>query len=592
MTPQTFMDNFGHLAEGPNGIQMLRELILQLAVQGKLVSQDPDDESVVVWFDKMNELKQKHYKVEGIRTEKTLPKIKSNEIPFDIPLSWKWNRLGETTIYKGRQNHEPNQLVSDRWMLELEDIEKSSSRLLQRITVEQRRPKSTKTSFRRNDVLYGKLRPYLDKVIVADEAGYSTTEIVPIVVLEGMDPYYLRWILKSPYFITYVNNKTYGINLPRLNTTDARMTLIPVAPLPEQKRIVAKVDQLMALCDELEQQQQKMVSVRINLNKASLHSLTTASDPSTFQHAWHRIADHFDILYDTPATIQELRQAILQLAVQGKLVPQAPSDDSAEALVNAVHNKKEQLLSTGELKRLPPIPKSKLALNPFLLPSNWEWVRFEDLTIISSGVTKGRKLEGRKLVSLPYLRVANVQRGHLDLSMIKEIEIAEDEIEKFSLQSKDLLITEGGDWDKVGRTCIWNLEIPLCIHQNHVFKARKLLDEQNEKWLELYLNSVPARDYFAGSSKQTTNLASINKTQLRACPVPIPPLEEQKRIVEKVDQLMALCDDLEAKLTQSRSHSEKLMDAIVHNLVNGHSLPSQTEAPNKTAANEQMTLGV
>ena len=132
----------------------------------------------------------------------------------------------------------------------------------------------------------------------------------------------------------------------------------------------------------------------------------------------------------------------------------------------------------------------------------WKWV---------AGYMKGRKLDGRKVISIPYLRVANVQRGFLDLDEIKEIEIPIEESNKYQLISGDLLITEGGDWDKVGRTCIWKEEIPLCGHQNHIFRARKLLDYQNEIWLEKYLNSSIARGYFASASKQTTNLASMNR---------------------------------------------------------------------------------
>jgi type I restriction enzyme, S subunit len=125
------------------------------------------------------------------------------------------------------------------------------------------------------------------------------------------------------------------------------------------------------------------------------------------------------------------------------------------------------------------------------------------------------------------------------------------------------LITEGGDWDKVGRTAIWKAEIPLCIHQNHIFKARRLLVKQNEKWIEEYMNSSIARTYFANASKQTTNLASINKTQLRGCPIPLPPLAEQQRIVDEIDRLMALCDRLEESIEAAKGKRTDLLDALM-----------------------------
>jgi type I restriction enzyme S subunit len=171
------------------------------------------------------------------------------------------------------------------------------------------------------------------------------------------------------------------------------------------------------------------------------------------------------------------------------------------------------------------------------------------------------------MVSKPYLRVANVQRGHLALDVMKEVEVPEDEVSKYLLKNGDLLITEGGDWDKVGRTAVWRNELPECLHQNHVFRARALTDEFESRWAEMYLNSTTARDYFAGSSKQTTNLASINMTQLRACAFPMPPLAEQHRIVAKVDQLMALCDQLKTQLSQARQLNQQLVSTLVEQAV-------------------------
>ncbi|PZV09800.1 MAG: restriction endonuclease, partial [Leptolyngbya sp.] len=232
-------------------------------------------------------------------------------------------------------------------------------------------------------------------------------------------------------------------------------------------------------------------------------------------------------------------------------------------LLKEIEVEKQRLMKEGKIRIQKPLPELTQEDTPYDVPNSWEWIRFEAIIDISSGVTKGRKLEGRKLVLLPYLRVANVQRSYLDLNVIKEIEIPTEELERYSLQTEDLLITEGGDWDKVGRTAIWNSELPICIHQNHVFKGRKYLERQNVYWLEKYLNSMPAREYFAGASKQTTNLASINKTQLRGCPVPLPPLSEQHRIVAKIDQLMALCDQLEANIETTTHQQTKLLHAVM-----------------------------
>jgi type I restriction enzyme, S subunit len=286
---------------------------------------------------------------------------------------------------------------------------------------------------------------------------------------------------------------------------------------------------------------------------------------------------HFDLAFAAPDGIKKLRELILTLAMQGKLVPQDPRDQSAGEFLKAIEGEKLRLVEEGKIKQSQPLSIKHEA--PYRLAKGWLWVKFEDIVEISSGVTKGRKLNSREIVNLPYLRVANVQRGYLDLEIMKEIEIAKDEIQRFELKKRDLLITEGGDWDKVGRTAIWNNEIAQCIHQNHVFKARCILETQNERWLEKYLNSSVARGYFADASKQTTNLASINKTQLRGCPIALPPLAEQRRIVTKIDRLMERCDELE-KLRNDR-HQKRV---TVHTAALDRLLASATSIATSSGA--------
>jgi len=201
------------------------------------------------------------------------------------------------------------------------------------------------------------------------------------------------------------------------------------------------------------------------------------------------------------------------------------------------------------------------------LPAHWAITAFSNIARIRSGVTKGRNLADRQTKSFPYLRVANVQRGFLELDVMKHIDIPAEELKKFRLEPNDLLITEGGDWDKVGRTAIWHGEIAECIHQNHIFRARLVSEELKPVWFMLYLNSPIGRRYFESASKQTTNLASINATELRGCPVPIPPLAEQQRIVVKVEELMRWCDALEARLTTAQTTAEYLLDATLRQIL-------------------------
>ncbi|EKA4467427.1 restriction endonuclease subunit S [Vibrio parahaemolyticus] len=548
------------------GVKKLRELILELAVRGKLVPQDPNDEPASVLLERIAAEKAQLVKEKKIKKPKALPPINDSK-PFQIPNNWGWSQLGFLTNYGVCDKLEPKDASPSTWVLELEDVEKYTSRLLKKVRFEERVFKSTKNSFQKNDVIYGKLRPYLDKVLVADEDGACTTEMIPIRGYIGLIPEFIRLVLKTPYFIEYANTSTHGMNLPRMGTDKARAALFPLAPLNEQHRIVAKVDELMALCDQLEQQTESSIEAHQVLVTTLLDTLTNSADADELMQNWARISEHFDTLFTTEESIDQLKQTILQLAVMGKLVPQDPSDEPAAELLKRIAEEKAQLVKEKKIKKqkaLPPISEDE---KPFELPNGWEWCRLEDVVDIQSGITKGRKLAGRELKTIPYLSVANVQRGYLILNNVKEIDLPIDELEKYSVEDGDLLITEGGDWDKVGRTAIWRSEVPYMAHQNHVFKARPFLKEQSEAWLEMYLNGPFARKYFAGSSKQTTNLASINKTQLRSCLIAVPPRDEKKEISDRVQELIGMCDLLLEGIRASLQTQLQLTDVIVDQAV-------------------------
>jgi len=382
----------------------------------------------------------------------------------------------------------------------------------------------------------------------------------PILIL----PKFVMAFLRAPSIrSSLIDSASQTTNIANISLAKLRPLQFPIPPLAEQHRIVAKVDKLMALCDRLETEQADAESAQAKLVETLLGTLTQSAGAADFAENWKRIAQHFDTLFTTEFSVDALKQAVLQLAVMGKLVPQEPNDEPSARLIERVAQEKARLDAKGSGKKAKPIPVVKEDETPFVAPEGWQWQRLEELLTISGGVTLGRKLGERNLISRPYLRVANVQRGYLLLTQMKTIEVPVDEQDKYRLVEGDLLITEGGDWDKVGRTAIWRNEIDDCLHQNHVFKARRLTSDWNSRWTEMYLNAAPARAYFAASSKQTTNLASINMTQLKACPFPVPPLPEQSRIVAKFDELMALCDHLRAELVESCARHERLASTLI-----------------------------
>ncbi|PRY72997.1 restriction endonuclease subunit S [Halomonas ventosae] len=562
------------------GIKKLRELILELAVRGKLVEQDPSDEPASVLLERIAEEKARLVKEGKIKKPKKLPEVEMEEKPFKLPEGWSWARLGNISQINPR-NDAYEETVASFIPMPLVSTSYHGEH------GQEKRPwgeiKKGYTHFAEGDIAIAKITPCFENSKAAvfrnleNGIGAGTTELhVARPYGETLNPFFILLCLKSPRFLSAGEGKMTGsAGQKRVPKDFFSGVPLPLPPLTEQHRIVEKVDELMSLCDRLEQQvgdqleaHEVLVDTLLgSLFKPAEGSLTRSADAAELAENWTRIAEHFDTLFTTEASIEKLKQTILQLAVMGRLVEQDPNDEPASVLLERIAEEKAQLVKEGKIRKQKPLPEIAHYEHPFEIPTGWVISRMDDLTDIQSGIAKGKKLSGKRATWLPYLRVANVQRGRLDLSEVKEIEIACTEVERYSVKKRDLLITEGGDWDKVGRTAIWNAEIDPMAHQNHVFRSRLILEEQNEKWIEKYLNSGFARNYFSDSSKQTTNLASINKTQLRSCTVPIPPLEEQQRITEKVDELIALCDHLKARLGEAGETRTQLAEAVVEQAV-------------------------
>lgn len=577
--------NLPLLADAPKGIQKLRELILELALRGKLVPQDPNEEPASELLKRIAKEKTRRAAKGSARKQKLVAEISDKDKPFEVPKSWEWVSLRELGLVG------------------------SSSRVHQKDWQASGVP-----FYRAREIVRLSKDGYVDNELFISEALYlelSAGGLVPEfgdIMLTGVGtigvPYrvrefdrfyfkdasvlifkshleeYLDYLLKyfvSRFWVEAIHAESMGTTVHTLTIARANELLCPLPPVAEQRRIVAKVDELMVLCDRLEAQQADAEFAHLHLVQTLLDSLTQAADVGNFAASWELISKHFHTLFTTEFSVDVLKQALLQLAVMGKLVPQESDDDPAMNLVVRIQVQKRRYLTACAGRKQKDLSCDVLPKPPYQVPAGWEWQRVDDVLHVTGGITLGRKLEGRILVSKPYLRVANVQRWHLELDQVKQVEVPEDEVEKYLLRNGDLLITEGGDWDKVGRTTIWRDELPECLHQNHVFRARAFVAELESRWVEMYLNSPFARDYFAGSSKQTTNLASINMTQLRACAFPLPPIAEQQRIIAKFDQLMVLCDQLKSGLAAATVLNEQVAGAVIAKVI--------VEKPIATASN-------
>lgn len=540
MTRSQFFQHFDLLADQPDVVAKMRELILQLAIQGRLLANDAKDTSARKLAAQIRAAKETDFAA-----------ISSHETPFKLPVNWEWVRVGEAmNLINGRAFKPTDWSQEGLPIVRIQNLNNPDApfnycnfEVDEKVIIQTGDfliswSGTPGTSF--GAFIWNRGKAVLNQHIFRVE-----------LVGDAYTKDFLRLAVNGR--LEEMIAKAHGaVGLQHITKGKLEMLVLPLPPLAEQRRIVAKVDELLALCDELAARQQARHAARAQLQKAALHHLLAAREPHTFAPAWQRVRDQFHLLHDTPDAIPQLRQAILQLAVQGRLVPQNPKDESGAKLVARLSRKE--------------LPDADHILDENF-HSSWSITAFANLANIRSGVTKGRNLAGRKTKSFPYLRVANVQRGYLDLEVMKDIEIPVEELEKFRLQPNDLLVTEGGDWDKVGRTAIWRGEIADCIHQNHVFRGRLVSGELQPEWFMLYFNSPVGRRYFETAAKQTTNLASINATELRECPVPIPPLAEQKRIVARVEALLRQCDALEAQLHHTRTLGAHLLDSTLDRLL-------------------------
>jgi type I restriction enzyme S subunit len=581
MRTELLLEHFA-LLRTPQDVPQLEAAILDLAVRGELVPQDPDDEPASVLFERIKAEKQRLVRDGTIRRSKRLPSIKDDDTPFELPRNWIWTRLGNIGDWGAGAT--PSRRNSAYWdsgtipWLKTGELNDGYINQTEEFVTELALQETSLRLNKPGDVLIAMYGATIGKL------GILETEITTNQACCACTPFsqvYNRYLF---YYLLSMRRalraKGAGGAQPNISKTKIVHTLFPLPPLAEQKRIVAKVDELLTQTRALAAQLQAADDALLPTAQAAFQALVEApprsprrpgeqlplweTGASAQRQAWERVASAFDALTADPRTIEALKQTVLGLAVQGKLVPQDPDDEPASVLLERIEAEKTRLVNAGKVRKRKALPCLEAGEVPYRLPESWSWIKLDEIAEIASGVTKGRDLSKSKTVTLPYLRVANVQRGYLDLSKIKEIEIKEAEQDKYLLRNGDLLLTEGGDADKLGRSAIWGNQIPNCIHQNHIFRARMYLTESSAEWIMLCTNSQYGRRYFLGSAKQTTNLASINMTQLRNFPVPLPPFPEQRRIVAQVEALLGLCDALAAQVVAAEEVRAQLLQAILN----------------------------
>jgi len=532
----------------PYGIQKLRELILELAVRGRLVPQDPNDEPASVLLEKIAEEKARLVKEGKIKKPKKLPEITDEEKPHELPEGWEWVRLGEITkIQTGTLDANASSpdgeypfFTCAREPLRIDGYRYDTEAVLL----------AGNGNF---DVNY-----YKGKF-----EAYQRTYIIEAVNAGLLSVHYLyRYVLR---YAEKLREQAIGGVIKYIKIGFLTEALFPVPPLAEQHRIVAKVDELMALCDRLEQEQTDSREAHQTLVETLLRVLTDAPDAEAAQQAWQRIAQHFDHLFTTETAIDLLKQTILQLAVMGKLVPQDPNDERASVLLENIAKEKARLVKEGRIKKQRNLPEITDEEKPFYLPNGWEWIRFGDLALHSEAGWSPKCLaHPREGNGWGVLKVSAVTWGRFRPEENKALPRNLKPRAEFEVQPGDFLISRANTAELVAKAVVVPRGAPTRLIMSDKIIRFVFPPELDYGFLALVNGSPFARRYYLRVAGGTSSsMKNVSREQIRRLVVALPPVAEQRRIVSRVEEFISLCNVLKTHIRQRNATQLELANSVV-----------------------------
>ncbi|NOI53864.1 restriction endonuclease subunit S [Vibrio crassostreae] len=553
------------------GVKKLRELILELAVRGKLVPQDPNDEPASMLLERIAAEKAQLIKDKKIKKPKKLLALNDKDIPFRLPEGWEWSRVNELAkVVTDGVHHTPKYLENGVPFISVKDIDGKSVSFddCKYISQEQHEEINQRCNPEKGDILLCRIGTLGRATIVDTEKAFSLFVSVGLLKFfnEQLIPEYLHTVFHSPLLLRqYDEIKAGGSHTNKLNLGDIPRLKIPVAPLHEQHRIVAKVDELMALCDQLEQQTEASIEAHHVLVTTLLGTLTNSADADELMQNWARISEHFDTLFTTEKSIDQLKQTILQLAVMGKLVPQYPSDEPAAELLKRIAEEKAQLIKDKKIKKqkaLPPIAEDG---NAFSLPAGWAVERLGNISVkMGSGSTPRGGQSAYVDQGVPFLRSQNIWNEGLKMEDIAYIpEETHKKMENTTVIPGDILLNITGA--SLGRTIIFPPEIDEANVSQHVTIIR-LVEPEMTRFIHLEILS-PLIQKLVWDRQVGVAIEGLSKKVLEQFELPIPPLREQRRIVAKVHELMSICEQLKERLDKIQKCQSVLTDEILRDLL-------------------------
>jgi type I restriction enzyme S subunit len=525
MSNDWFFEKFALIADAPGAVDRMRELVLQLAVQGKLVPQDPCDEPAGKLFELDDEL--------------------SSASLSELPLGWIWARLEQLAEINGGFAFKSTDYTEEgARVVRISDFDEfgfkdhkvvrhSFSAEFHKFTLEEQNILMAMTGGTVGKSYFVRFMP---EVMVVNQ------RVATIKVLDSAMPRYIDIVIRSEMTQEVIRRAKNSTN-DNISMGDIKGFKIPLPPLAEQKRIVAKVDELMGLCDELEAQHQERELRKSVLVRSSLSRFSESPTRENLGYLFHNS-------YDIPPS--ELRKSILTLAVQGKLVPQDPEDEPAEQMLKRLDRE-----LTLEQRRRQADPLSPLSEDEvqYESPANWKWARFRDVAIIASNLVKPNDFP-----DFIHLAPDNIEKGNGILLSCKTVR--EDKVISSNHRFYPGQIIYSKIRPNLAKIVVVDFD-GLCSADMYPIDA--IIDP-------FYLHRFMLSEIFLVQAiKNDTRVAmpKINQMELNSIAVPVPPLAEQHRIVAKVDQLMALVDELERQQAASREKASNLLDAIVHEMTSG-----------------------
>jgi type I restriction enzyme S subunit len=559
MSTDLLFEHFATLATAPDGIARLRELILQLAVQGKLGTQNAGDEPASVLLTTLKKEKALSIEKGIIRNSKELAPILSDEILYPIPEKWDWGIIND--IGKNEQNAIVDgpfgsNLLKSEYIKEggypvitISNLERGFDKKNIRFISKEKFETLKRSAVKPGDIIMGKIGS-CGKAGYYPESlpeGIIPANLLKVTVSEKVDKSFVFIFFNSRFFKYELNLITKTTAQPAFGVTNFKQLFFPLPPLTEQHRIVAKVDRLMAICDELEARQQQERAGCLRLGTASLAGLQNAESPEEFGRQWAQVYEAFDLILDCPENVAVLQQTILQLAVQGRLVRQEPGAEPTANLVGMIRQEKERLVKEGKIKHEKPLKKIKEV--QYKVPDGWQLCQLGEISEIimgnsPPGNTYNPYGDGVPLINGP----TEFSKPPLGKTIVSQYTT---QPTKFCKENDLLICVRGAT---TGRTNIAGFD--ACIGRG----VAVIRSPSIQSYLNFFILTKAQQILDMGTG---STFPSISQNDLLTIPVPLPPLAEQNRIVAKVDALMALCDALESRLKERAGVQSKFTDAVV-----------------------------